>query len=635
MSNIFFCNFSFVSYPILNSFSIEATCVLSDKKFQWRQNIGSNCVANITQSLRFNTPESTLLELPLTSVSGNLFLCGNVRLDNRTLLLQQLNYQSHEKICDERLILEAYDKWDEQCLNYLYGDFTFVIWDNKRQYLFAARDIVGYKTLYYHFKANQHLIFASTPDPILDHPGVNIELNESSLAYHLIYTLSPHEETYYQGIKKLPAAHYMLIDKTQVKIKRYWPLDKLDKIETIHYRNKNEYYEHFETLFEDAVNDRLRSLYPITSQLSGGLDSSAVTAVAAHLLQAKNQSLLALGSIAPPHQTYLTSKNWTADDSEYMEAIAKQYANINLHKVAGIGHSVFHEIDHYHEHSDVPYRNGYNRLWNEQMYQIAAQHNSRVILTGQYGNFTISWPGPPIRNFRMWLSHKKKQVLELRQYFNSDYSWANHSPIAEKFALAQNMHELIQKKPMFSPCNNFIDQFVPGFAIGSALGSYEARYGIESRDPTADRRIIEFCAAIPKEVYYEGNRTRLLVREGMKKYLPKKVLERTTRGTQAADWYVKFEEELPYLKSLLTSLEQSEFNKYFDCTSLNQLMQNWQLPDPDKEAYLPRRLLFDYQLKVIRALTTFLFLQQLKERQQQKAKNAIVEKNEVIESISE
>lgn len=234
----------------------------------------------------WTTPESLLEKLPLANSTGDLIITSDARIDNRDELISklQLNNCASEKITDSQLILAAYEKWGEQSPEHLLGDFAFAIWDKRQQSVFCARDHLGVKPFYYYYQAGKAFIFASEIKALLCLQQVPRQLNEVRIADYLTLTMEDRAITSYQDILRLPPAHSMVVSQSGMEIKSYWELDPHREIKM----DSNEAYaEKFREIFTEAVRCRLRSAFPIASQLSGGLDSSAVTCVARDLLAEK------------------------------------------------------------------------------------------------------------------------------------------------------------------------------------------------------------------------------------------------------------------------------------------------------------------------------------------------------------
>lgn len=130
------------------------------------------------------------------------------------------------KIADSQIILAAYRKWGEDCPNKLLGDFAFAIWDGQKQQLFCARDHFGVKPLYYYYKSNFGFVFASEIKAIITLPDVPVQINEVRIGDYLTYTLEDTAITSYQNIWRLPPAHSLTINyQNELKLSRYWTLE--------------------------------------------------------------------------------------------------------------------------------------------------------------------------------------------------------------------------------------------------------------------------------------------------------------------------------------------------------------------------------------------------------------------------
>jgi asparagine synthase (glutamine-hydrolysing) len=182
-------------------------------------------------------------------------------------------------IPDSELILQAYATWGEGCVEHLYGDFAFAIWDAREHRLFCARDHFGIKPFYY-AEIGDLFLFSNTLDCLRAHPEISDELNEAAIADFLLFGLNcDNSTTTFRQIHRLPPAHSLSASAGGIQLTRYWsaPTDG-----RIRYDRAEDYVEHFRTLLREAIADRLRT-DRIGILLSGGLDSSSVAAVACEL----------------------------------------------------------------------------------------------------------------------------------------------------------------------------------------------------------------------------------------------------------------------------------------------------------------------------------------------------------------
>ena len=230
----------------------------------------------------WTTAESLLERLPLVSQAGNLVITADARIDNRDELITTLDLPDRpvEEITDSQMILAAYEKWCERCTDHLIGAFAFAIWNKQEKSLFCARDHFGVKPFYYH-QSTQEFLFASEIKALLCLPQVPRQINEIRIADYLSMMMEDKTITTYQDIFRLPPAHCMQVSQTDVKIWSYWTLEQKSQLLL---ESDEAYAQEFKHLFTEAVRCRLRSVLPIGSQLSGGLDSSAVTCTAQTIL---------------------------------------------------------------------------------------------------------------------------------------------------------------------------------------------------------------------------------------------------------------------------------------------------------------------------------------------------------------
>lgn len=228
------------------------------------------------------TTYESLGERQPASLDGQFWITADARIDCRPELaskLEEAGRKIRQGATDPELILHAYATWGEDCVQHLRGDFAFGIWDAQRTTLFCARDHFGVKPFYYADLGGQFL-FSNTMDCVRLHPQITEELNEAAVADFLLFGLNCDvASTTFRDVHRLPAAHSLSVSAMGVRVTRYWsaPVDG-----RIRYRRPDDYVEHFQTLLQSAVADRLR-ITRAGIWLSGGMDSSSIAAVAREL----------------------------------------------------------------------------------------------------------------------------------------------------------------------------------------------------------------------------------------------------------------------------------------------------------------------------------------------------------------
>ena len=241
--------------------------------------------AGLGHCMLCSTPESLRENLPFSDEISGLTITADARIDNREQLLADIPVRCRGGaiISDSQLILRAYMKWGESCVDYLLGDFAFAIWNERTQALFLARDQMGCKPLYYHCSEGL-LVFASSANAVARVGQVGATVDEGRIADYLIEMEGLDQTgTWYREISRMPPAHCVLYRGDAFRPLKYWELQPAD---SSHLKTDADYLEAFTEVYTEAVRSRLRCHKNPASMLSGGLDSSTVVALARDLLVA-------------------------------------------------------------------------------------------------------------------------------------------------------------------------------------------------------------------------------------------------------------------------------------------------------------------------------------------------------------
>jgi asparagine synthase (glutamine-hydrolysing) len=206
--------------------------------------------------------------------NGELYNTEDIR---KVLLTKGYSFKGHS---DTEVLLTAYIEWAEECVNYLNGIYAFAIWDRKKEQLFIGRDRLGVKPLFF-TEFHKGILFASELKAILANPGMKTEIDNEGLAE--VFGLGPSRAPgsgIFKGIKELRPAHALTFSKNGLKIWRYWNVESNE-----HNDNVDETAEKVRFLVTDAITRQLVSDVPLSTFLSGGLDSSIITAIAAQAFE--------------------------------------------------------------------------------------------------------------------------------------------------------------------------------------------------------------------------------------------------------------------------------------------------------------------------------------------------------------
>ncbi len=243
----------------------------------------------LVHGLHHNTASSFTEQTPLHDQASGITLASWARIDNRSELGTKLDLPKNAAIesTDSELILKSYLRWGEECVDHLIGDFVFGLYDEKNARVFCGRDHMGVRPLYY-FLDEKCFVCATTLAAFMGLKGIPIEISGQWMAEYMLHLSMSFDETPYRGIRKLPPAHCLTVTPGQHRLRKYFTLGTEPPLTL---KDSREYIDVYREQLEEAIHCRLASDFPIGSELSGGIDSSTITAFAAKFLQKDIQRL--------------------------------------------------------------------------------------------------------------------------------------------------------------------------------------------------------------------------------------------------------------------------------------------------------------------------------------------------------
>jgi asparagine synthase (glutamine-hydrolysing) len=214
---------------------------------------------------------------PMANSDGSLWITFNGEIFNYLELRDELVQAGHRfrTQSDTEVILHMYEEKGEDCVRYFNGQWAFAIWDVKRRRLFLSRDRVGVRPLFY-TRTSRNFVFASEIKAILNHPEVERSLDLEALDQLFTFWCTLPPRTMFKGIQELPPGHSMVVEEGQLRVWPYWRLDYSSVDVGI---SETDCAERLLELLDDATRIRLRSDVAVGAYLSGGLDSSVITAL--------------------------------------------------------------------------------------------------------------------------------------------------------------------------------------------------------------------------------------------------------------------------------------------------------------------------------------------------------------------
>lgn len=501
------------------------------------------------------TPESLNERYPVSD--GRYRLVWDGRLDNRQELLRELKSAGVPRGAetDPELALGAYQVWGERCAAKLLGEFAVVIWDERQRLLFGARDRLGLKPLYY-ASTGSTLLIASEQKAlfkVLDHtPDPD---DEMLLAVLLAECREPdNHRSLFAGIHRLPPGHVMMVTDGQLRIERYWQLDPSKQ--TV-YKRPEAYVEHFLALFHEAVRCRTRSAFPLGCFLSGGLDSSAIAAVAA----TSGATVEAFTGFSPDDPA--------SDERGYAQELC-QAAGIPLREFCSRRHNPLRELDALLWTVECPLV-GTNRD-AQAFLELIRSRDCRIVLDGEgadqlldeggYLADVLLHQGPgsflrETRRFAQWhdLPTGEFARAALRGMMPSPVKWWGkrllrripppwiNQELARSVGLAARIRQprVPHAFPFLCQTFSYQEALSPYTLLKLELTERHAAWGgQEIWYPYLDSRLVEFVLSIPWHQRCHDGERKWLLRQAMKGVLPQRICQRQGKG----DWTNEMDQAL-------------------------------------------------------------------------------------------
>ena len=493
-------------------------------------------------------PEQQSVSLDNNRLAG----CWMGRMHNRSSLVRESGINHPEELNDGELFLHLYDRFGEGCVEKINGNFSLVLYDQAKHCFLLARDSFGMESLYYSVNG-EYLAFSTTIAGVLRLTEQDRQLNSAAMGKFLLFNYNPGMETFFSGITRLPAAHFLRIKNNELNLKRYWQLS-FQQAEASEEETQEKLLAHL----RKAVSRQVEKNQPPGVFLSGGMDSSTVVALAAEQSQQQVNTF-----------SY-RCRAISFDESEYARAMAE------------FTKSCHHECEYSSE--DILLMPEIVQGMNEPFCDVginiatyllgknAADSGTKYILTGDGGDelfaghpvyeadklarFINPVPQFLLQPFLKVFSilpdsdQKKNLSVKLKRFAESlaypkellSHRWRIYYTDKEFAALTrgqffqgQNWSALLddilqtnQKgtgKDLLSRCLYSDYQTAVDFYL--RRNDLNRRLGLEARFPLLDRELVEFCASMPSKLKIKGwFDTKYIFKKTMESVLPHNIIYR-------------------------------------------------------------------------------------------------------------
>lgn len=514
---------------------------------------------------------------PMANEDGTVWIVFNGEIYNFHDLKPALLKKGHQfrSKSDTEVMIHAYEEYGFDCVKKFNGMFAFAIWDERKQLLFAARDHVGIKPFYYAIQ-NGTFYFGSEIKAILAHPDFKKELNEEGVSHYLTFGSAPAPFTLFKDIRKLPAAHCLLIrDGRTIEENEYWsPIASAqiqNSIRQLADKNQNElenyYVNEIRRVLRDSIKAQMVSDVPFGCFLSGGIDSSI------------NATLMS-ESLGKPVETFSVGYKDFENKNEF------QYSRMIAKKLGAQNHEIVLDESHLREFlptyayfADDPNSDPvcFPLFW---LSKLAKEKNVIVIQIGEGADEIFAGYETYIRAvklYKMWWSWlekfpsaAKKMLLEKiseweihpRLYRNQEYIQRfarNEEPfwgiaiafggveknklITAEFQRARMStgYEIVEhyynELKKIDATADFLKRItyleikhrLPEFLLARA-DKMTMAHSVEGRVPFLDTRLVELAFNMPSDIKIKGGRIKYILKKAVEGIIPQEIIDRKKQG---------------------------------------------------------------------------------------------------------
>jgi len=494
---------------------------------------------------------------PMTSGPASIVFNGEIY--NYIELRESLKQLGHsfKTTSDTEVILHMYLEYGLDFIRHLNGMFAFLIYDREQKQIIAARDHFGIKPLYFYVD-NDHLVFASEIKAILEHPAVVAEPDYKSVQDYITYQFVLNGDTFFKGIRKLLPGHFQKIDLKSMRIRdvKYWEPDF-----TVDNHHTEEYFVYqLRTLLEDTVKIQMRSDVPVGAHLSGGMDSSIVTLLAAQEFAGQLKTFTGAFKEGPEF-----------DESSYAREVAKT-CGAEMHEVYPTEAEFIDLLPKLIYYMDEPAAGP--GLFPQYMVSRLASKEVKVVLGGQggdeifggYTRFVIAYLEQVLKGAIFETNEEGEHIVSLKSILPNLPSLKQYVPMLCRFwkadlfepmdrryfrlidrsdgdlsTLSNDFRSNFDHEAIFSRfqetfnhpnTSSYYNKMVHFDMVAGlpALLHVEDRVSmavsLESRVPILDHRIVELITRMSPGMKFKGAEMKYILKKAVKDLLPSRILNR-------------------------------------------------------------------------------------------------------------
>ncbi len=504
---------------------------------------------------------------PIHNEDKTIWVVFNGEIFNYPELRNELEKKGHRFYTrsDTEVLVHCYEQYGENFFSHLNGQFGIALWDSVKKRLILARDRVGIRPLFY--KKYQHgILFGSEIKAIFEHPAAGRELDPVGLEQIFTIWVNIPPRTPFKGISELPPGHYMTVDDRGVRINQWWKL-QFPELGTYEDRPLSFYKERLNEVLHDATAIRLRADVPVAAYLSGGLDSSIITAL---VKKHHNNDLITFSVVF--NDKSFDERSYQQTMIDFLET-DHRFTEVSTDSIGDL----FTEVIYFAERPMI--RTAPAPLLA--LSKLVRDNNIKVVLTGEgademFGGYNIFkedkirrfWARSPHSSLRprllesiypyvnksapaFWQAFFKKGLVDVDDPFYSHRIRWNNMSFMKQFFSEGFKTEFNEQKNVFEPLQAYIDPdilrwhplcraqyleislFMSGYLLNSQGDRMMMGNSVEGRFPFLDHRVIEFAATVPPRYKIDVLNEKFLLKKAFESYLPADIVNRPKQPYRA------------------------------------------------------------------------------------------------------
>lgn len=487
---------------------------------------------------------------PMFNEDNSICITYNGEIYNYMELRKILEKKGHRfrTNSDTEVIIHSYEEYDADMLTQFNGMFAFALWDRRNKTLFLARDRFGIKPVYYYCDGNKFL-FASEIKAILQDDSIRRALDATALADYLRFQNILGEKTFFKNIRILKQGHYLTLKNCNLKTTQYWDVRFSKNLVKSFHEAKREFRQVFESSVKKTA---IVSDVPVSSYLSGGMDSGSICSIASRTLKYRVKSFT------------LATDDDDLDESRYAKQLSK-FCGTTHYEYALKPEDFVENIRKLIWHLDEP-RAG-TCIQNYMVAGLAGRH-AKVVLAGEggdelfggYSRHSAALSEKPDYNvFKLMpvlFDGKSANQLLLRSFAKKTAPYDPEREITEKYLPNVAQESAVNK--LF-----YLDQKIYLHDLLIVDDKVNMAHSVEERVPYLDNEMTDFALSLPPSMKIKNRTSKFIVRKSLDGIIPEETLSRPKMGFRAPDsgW---FRNELKWFVSHILLSKNSRIYEYFN-----------------------------------------------------------------------